>query len=188
MSRGYSQALESRGEEVLRRLSGVEAPVVVEIGVATGKLSRFLLKKRNDLILYMVDNWLPQEKQPVSYVATNDSNSQLTEHAQVDRRQCALTVKNSFSDRADILNMNSVDAAQIIQNGIDLVFLDADHSYSGVTADILAWKGKVKKGGWLGGHDYKNFDSRFNFEVTKAVDDLFPLIEIGANYTWWVLR
>lgn len=37
---------------------------------------------------------------------------------------------------------------------VDIVFLDADHSYEAVIADILAWMPRVKPGGLLCGHDY----------------------------------
>jgi predicted O-methyltransferase YrrM len=37
---------------------------------------------------------------------------------------------------------------------IDLVFVDADHEYEAVKADIAAWWPKVKHGGVLAGHDY----------------------------------
>lgn len=52
----------------------------------------------------------------------------------------------------------------------DAVFIDADHSYSAVTADIKAWLPKVKKGGILAGHDYDN-DAWVS--VKNAVDDFF---------------
>ena len=36
----------------------------------------------------------------------------------------------------------------------DLVFIDADHTYTAVRRDILAWWPKVKDGGWLAGDDW----------------------------------
>ncbi|HEY0838523.1 MAG TPA: class I SAM-dependent methyltransferase [Azospirillum sp.] len=44
-------------------------------------------------------------------------------------------------------------APWIADGGFDLVFIDADHSYGSVQADIAAWRGKVKAGGILCGHD-----------------------------------
>ena len=50
----------------------------------------------------------------------------------------------------------SAKAAEIFSDGdLDLVFIDANHSFEAVTADILAWWPKVKEGGWLTGHDYE---------------------------------
>jgi predicted O-methyltransferase YrrM len=36
---------------------------------------------------------------------------------------------------------------------VDMVFIDADHSYEGVKKDFEAWFGKVKKGGFFAFHD-----------------------------------
>lgn len=50
---------------------------------------------------------------------------------------------------------------------IDMVYIDADHSYDSVKADILAWSDKVKVGGLIAGHDYCMPD------VSRAVDEIF---------------
>lgn len=38
---------------------------------------------------------------------------------------------------------------------LDFVYIDGLHTYSGVKRDLELWIPKVKKGGWLGGHDYQ---------------------------------
>lgn len=50
---------------------------------------------------------------------------------------------------------NSVEAShEIPDRCLDFVFIDADHSFSAVAADIAAWRPKLVCGGYLGGHDY----------------------------------
>jgi cephalosporin hydroxylase len=44
-------------------------------------------------------------------------------------------------------------ADEFADGTVDLVFLDADHTYEGVKADLAAWFPKVKSGGILAGHD-----------------------------------
>jgi hypothetical protein len=70
----------------------------------------------------------------------------------------------------------------VLDGSVDLVFIDADHSYEGVKADIEAWLPKVKVGGWIGGHDYKS--PRFP-GVERAVHERFDQVEHGANSTWF---
>lgn len=37
---------------------------------------------------------------------------------------------------------------------LDVVYIDGDHSYEAVRADIAAYSGKLSPGGFLSGHDY----------------------------------
>ena len=55
-------------------------------------------------------------------------------------------------------------------SSLDFVFLDASHTYEDVKADIQAWKPKIKKGGYLGGHDFQiDFPG-----VVQAVQEEIP--------------
>ncbi|MFM5887434.1 MAG: class I SAM-dependent methyltransferase [Dolichospermum sp.] len=47
----------------------------------------------------------------------------------------------------------SVDAAQNFSQPVDLLFVDGDHSYEGVMADLKAWLPKLKPKAWLVLHD-----------------------------------
>jgi cephalosporin hydroxylase len=49
----------------------------------------------------------------------------------------------------------SVQAAAYFEDqSLHAVFIDGEHSYEAVRADIAAWRPKVKPGGWLAGHDW----------------------------------
>ena len=49
----------------------------------------------------------------------------------------------------------------------DMIYIDADHSYTSVKNDISNWFDKIKPGGIRSGHDY------YMPEVKKAVDEFF---------------
>jgi hypothetical protein len=158
--------------------------VVIELGTMTGNMAIEAVRLRPDLTWIMVDSWLPQTEQPQRYIDTKDDNALKTPTA-------VQTHKATAYDRAgrlgiNVLNMTSLKAACLIEKGsVDLVFIDADHSYGGVREDIIWWKGCVAPGGWIGGHDYKNIDPRFG-GVDRAVDEAFPDgVETDLNYTWW---
>lgn len=58
---------------------------------------------------------------------------------------------------------------------IDLLFIDAGHTYEDVKRDIEAWVGHVKAGGIIIFHDYaKNNEAHpLHFEVKRAVDEWY---------------
>ena len=58
------------------------------------------------------------------------------------------------------------------------MFIDADHSYEWVKKDIAAYKPKLKKGGWLTGHDI-DFPG-----VNRAVNEVIVKYDVGPNNVW----
>ena len=75
----------------------------------------------------------------------------------------------------------SVDWARRWPAQVDLVFLDADHSYAAVAADIAAWRPIVRPGGILCGHDFGSF-----LGVTRAVVEAFGDRYSVEGSVWWV--
>lgn len=68
------------------------------------------------------------------------------------------------------VRLTSVEAAAQYENrSLDFVFIDAGHTYEDVKADIIAWLPKVKKGGWIGGHDYPWCEG-----IRRACKELLP--------------
>lgn len=179
---------EERAFEICRRVPWEGK--IVEVGVLIGALSRQIMRSRHDVSLAMVDNWLPMELQPASYIATNDDHA-LHDRARAERHyQEARKVERIGRGRSKIWRGDSTLIAKSFAAGsVDLVFLDADHSFEGVTKDLAAWLPAIKPGGFIGGHDYRNPDPRFRFGVTEAVDQWSASrsieIEVGRNFTWF---
>jgi len=73
----------------------------------------------------------------------------------------------------------------LADESFDLVFIDADHSYEAVKADIQAWTPKVKHGGILCGHDY----SASHEGLKQAVDELLkPKVKVMPHGSIWYVR
>ena len=65
---------------------------------------------------------------------------------------------------------------------VDFLFIDGNHSYEGVKADIEAWHPKLKPGAILCGHDFGGgYDG-----VTKAVKERFLKFSLPARTIWQV--
>lgn len=173
-----------RWDAILDRLPMGVAIVGAEIGVLNGNTAHRILAARPLLTHYMIDPWaVPLEGS--SYAKEADVNAQkpALEHEKAYQKTKKLTA--FAGKRAVIMRMTSYQAAPSIEDhSLDFVFIDGDHSYEGVRADIKLWLPKVKHGGWIGGHDY---DHPRLPGVTKAVDEAFPFgVELDDNRTWFV--
>ena len=88
-----------------------------------------------------------------------------------------------FPDRITPLPQTSLVAAQLLSAwGVtfDLIYIDGDHSYNGVRADIESYAPLLNDGGVLVGDDYS--DPRF--EVARAVKDSLGDVEVLVDNFW----
>uniref|UniRef100_A0A6M3IQB5 Putative methyltransferase n=1 Tax=viral metagenome TaxID=1070528 RepID=A0A6M3IQB5_9ZZZZ len=54
-----------------------------------------------------------------------------------------------------IIRKTSMDALSDFKDGsLDFVYIDGDHEFSHIAADLVEWSKKVKPGGIVSGHDY----------------------------------
>ena len=74
---------------------------------------------------------------------------------------------------------------QFEDESLDFVYLDGDHSFAHIAADIVAWSKKVRRGGIIAGHDYFYFPPhRKNLicHVAPVVDAFVTVNEIPTLY------
>ena len=72
-------------------------------------------------------------------------------------------------------------ASQVPDNSLDLLFIDAQHTYENVSEDIRNWTPKLKDTGILSGHDFaRKFPG-----VEQAVRATGLPYETGPGGTWW---
>merc|ERR1712046_91775 len=102
---------------------------MAEIGIADAQTSTALLRRHQDLYMYLVD------------IAPMTPPAKGLLH----------TYRGHFT----FMKQPSVEAAKLIQKDLlDLVYIDGDHSYEAVREDIKAWLPKIRRGGIISGHDY----------------------------------
>jgi predicted O-methyltransferase YrrM len=80
-----------------------------------------------------------------------------------------------------VIKKMSLDAANYLYTSgeqFDMIFIDADHSYDAVKADITAWKLLLSPWGVICGHDYDEDG------VKRAVDETLPGAKLEAGSIW----
>lgn len=116
--------------------------VGVEIGVAVGQFSETILS-RWDGRLHLVDGWdgpFPAWPVPQDGLARMEATRQRTAR---------------WSDRVTLHRAWSPAAASLFEDrSLDWFYLDANHGYAPVLADLNAWYPKLRSGGVVSGHDY----------------------------------
>jgi hypothetical protein len=134
-----------------------------ELGVFAGRTHRYLVENCPGLkLLIGVDVWdspsfaegptKSGEKCHCTYCNETRADRKAATPTQMRERMEAFAREHAASD---IQRMTTVEAAlHEADETLDFVFIDGDHSTEGVSADIAAWRPKLKPGGWMIGHDW----------------------------------
>lgn len=98
----------------------------------------------------------------------------------------------------------TIGAARFIRDrSLDSLFIDADHRYSAVKADLTAWLPKMRPGALVFGHDFEahlrdldpqlvadhceeDFVDGYHCGVIRAVSETFPSVTREGRI-WWTL-
>ena len=128
----------------------------VEIGAYSGEGTMILAKYFNHVLA--VDPWL-------NGYDINDRASQQTPMKFV----LAKFHENTKDlDNVSYSQSKSLDALEFFKDGeLDLVYVDGDHRYEAVLADLKGWLPKLRAGGVMAGHDWSMA------AVKKALAEVF---------------
>lgn len=166
--------------------------IFIEVGTFLGKSVAYLAQKvvesGKDIRLFAVDSWSPEEyaqwwedvklRPPVPWPVQELMQMPLYSAF----RYCMYAL--GFQSIITPIAKPSVEAAKAFEDGsLAIVFIDADHTYKGISTDIAAWRDKIKPGGILAGHDYR---TEAWPDVTRAVDEAFYNAEHRGNS--WLVR
>jgi len=169
-----------RWDQVTSLLSSIEGTNMVEVGVFAGHFSNFILGRFPKLQLVGIDPYIGSDNTfPGTFSQTLDP---------ADAWAHANDIFQKHGPRAQLLQATSKDVAPAIEDGtLDGVFIDGCHYYECVEEDLRMWVPKVRKGGFIAGHD---FSPQWP-GVVRAVQEFRKngqAVWLGMDwmYWWWV--
>jgi len=153
------------------------AATVIEAGCWQGRSTRALADHCPGTV-YAVDPWAGPylcedgSRHPIRTEVYEQFAEHLADHIARGR---VVPIRKAFSDsRADLVGR--------CPNRADLVFIDGDHRFATVAADIDTAIALVRPGGIIAGHDYGHRDWP---GVKRAVDAWFGASIERCRSIWW---
>ena len=136
----------------------------VEVGVQRGDFAEKIITGIPGLTYYGVDAWQ-------CYKGYGDIIA--SRHGQSSFDRLYEEAKNRLEPLGAklIRNWSTEAAKEFADESVDFVYLDGNHQFEFVTADIAAWLPKIKKEGMICGHDYARKNGHtLKLHVKDAVD------------------
>jgi hypothetical protein len=144
--------------------------VIAEVGVWRGDFSERILSRLKPARLHLVDPWTFVRQYDESWYGGSIATSQddMDEIFEGVQRRFATHIA---AGRVVVHRVASVAAAQALAAELfDVVYIDGDHTYDAVRADLQAWAPLVSRRGFLAGDDYVS-GGWWEGGVKRAVDE-----------------
>ena len=156
-----------------------EVNTAVEVGTHRAQFASVMINRLKPKNFYAVD--------PLRLFPGLTSKPGIEFDSQLSLDILAEFVSEYLSRRGHTLirELSETASKQFEDNSLDIVYLDADHSFNGCSNDIDYWYPKVKPGGILAGHDYCNGNTQTGqvYGVIQAVAQLVDEHELDLFVT-----
>jgi len=149
--------------------------VIAELGVFEGEFSKIIYDICQPSKLNLVDMF-------TGYFGSGDKDGKNYHHVQLEDEM--IKIQDYFKDKnIDVIKSMTTDFLKSLDDEtLDMVYIDADHSYYSVLSDLRLSYVKVKKDGFICGHDYiseakiavDDFCKEKNLEIRKLTLDGCP--------------
>jgi hypothetical protein len=146
----------------------------VEVGVQVGLYNEVLCKANPQATIYGVDPWL-------AYDGYHDYDNQEL----VDDYYAQTVKRLEKYQNSAIMKTFSMDALLEFQTeSIDFVYIDGNHALPAVIEDIVYWSEKVRIGGIIAGHDFRENKRKF---TSNHVPYAVPCYTLSYRIRPWFL-
>ena len=150
----------NRNTDIPQLFKDLNYKIGAEIGVYKGEYSQKLLENIPNLQLFGIDLW-------EIYGRYRDYKKDDLSKA----HQEAIEKTKSFNCKL-IKGWSHEVVKQFADNSLDFVYIDGNHAFEYTVQDIALWSKKVRSGGMIYGHDFKDWSQnwrRFDMNVINAV-------------------
>ena len=152
--------------------------VLAEIGVFTGEFTQYIVDNLLPAKLYGVDPYISG----IGVMGSGNEHGFNMEYYNLEVL-CGF-VKNRFhkNEKLILKRETSNDFFKSLEEPLDAIYIDGDHSPDTVLSDLEAARIAVKEGGWIMGHDYA-ISSKGNPEITHYIKDVVDAFCIKHGLT-----
>lgn len=154
----------------IKNLGNIKEMTILEIGTFAGESASVFAQFFKEVTC--IDSWI---------VENLEKNSPM--------RACIQEAEKVFDDlvkkQTNIIKIkgNSLDVEKTIGKNFDVIYIDGEHSYNNVKADIEAWLPHARV--FISGHDYRR---NVNEDVIRAVNETFGKPNITFQDWSWIVR
>jgi len=170
LSVGAQRSTDTRRDFLLQRMP--ERAVCAEIGVFRGNFSSRILEVTQPAELHLIDPWKFEDTQ--AYEGARYGGRSGRNQAHMDRfyRSVVARFKSEIATRIVHIHRSSsaIAAEGFPDDYFDWIYIDGNHRYEFVKADLDGFYPKVKYGGYITGDDYGR-QGWWDDGVTRAVDE-----------------
>lgn len=169
----------------------------VEIGTDKGEFANHILERSKIKTLTCIDPWIDD-------FGSDHRPGFFDKNGSVRMQTAAETLaKHIGAGRCFLHRGFSRDAANDWTRTIDFLYIDGDHSLEGIFTDLYSWVPKVRTGGIIAGHDYKDgpksgmkdfFGEQLPYKVKTVVDNFcqqygYKVNEVGGRIlSFWFVK
>lgn len=142
-----------------------------EVGTWKGDFSAQILKQNKPKLLYLIDPWVHRDDPGYEGAWYGGRVGGQAEMDAIHRSVLERFEKQERRGQVEVLRKGSVEAAEsLADRPLDWVYIDGDHTYEAVKADLEAFRSIIRPGGMIAGDDY-GVEGWWSNGVTKAVDE-----------------
>ena len=140
---------------------------ICEVGVFRGEFANFLANLKPSLLV-LVDPWN-------GILTSGDADGNNVTQVNGEEVYKSISEQTKGVPFLEVLRAKSETVLpKFPDEYFDVIYIDGDHSFEGCSKDLELARKKVKKGGWICGHDYEMNELKaknvYYFGVNQAVD------------------